>query len=158
MKHLNWVLAVVLVCILAWSVWAAGRTFHGVQRATLTTSSQAAWSGGTFLVPIDDDVEDYRSYVGSIIVRGPIDASAATGAHGAQCSAYVALRTLKGLLWYTVDSVAKAGIPCTVHVDQIANDTLIGKELWIGGRLADSLGDSIATLTFEIVHNITMKE
>lgn len=157
-KHLNLLLAVAVVGVFAWSVWAAGRTYVAKKTAAITTSVQTAWSGGTFSVPVANDCENYRSYVGDIIIRGPIDAGAGTGAHGAQCSAYIALRTIKGFRTYSVDSGAKAGFPCTLHVDQIANDTLIGTEMWIGGRIADSLGDSIATLTFEVIHNITMKE
>ena len=158
MKHLNWILAVVVVGIFAWSVWAAGRTFAKTQSASITTSVQTAWSGGTFLVPVTDEADKYKSYVGDIIIRGPIDAPAGTGAHGAQCSAYIALRTFKGFRWMTVDSGAKAGFPCTLHVDQIGSDTIMGSELWIGGRIADSLGDSIATLTFQVSHNLTLKE
>lgn len=158
MKHLNWILAVVVVGIFAWSVWAAGRTFVNTQSASITTSVQANWSGGTFLVPVTNDADQYRSYVGDIIVRGPIDAGAGTGAHGAQCSAYISLRTLKGFRWMMVDSGAKLGFPCTLHVDQIGSDTIMGTELWIGGRIADSLGDSIATLTFQVLHNLTLKE
>lgn len=158
MKHLNWILAVVVVGIFAWSVWAAGQTFVKVNALPVTTSSQTAWSSSNYTFGITNEADRYRSYVGDFIIRGPIGASAATGVHGAQCSAYVMVKTVKGLRTMTLDSNRFAGIPCTLHVSRMPGDTLLGSELFVTGRVLDSLGDTVATLNFEMVHNLTMKE
>lgn len=127
-----------------------GGKFVDITTDTLTDSSYV--KDTTWLL---GDASQYRSYMLRVVIG-----AAPSTAHGFgnKDTARIVVKTQFRDMYYTLDSVLKTSIPCTLLTSKIINDTLIKENMILMLYMADTCSDTIQTTKYPVKWDLIVKE
>lgn len=127
-------------------VYAEGKVF--AKRTTFSGTIDTSLGGQNITARIDvGKTLDFANLVGDVVLLGPISAP---DGYGVTDTGYIMLRTKKGLLTFTLDSVKDLNLPCSLHTSKMNGDTLIGDEVWLDFIVGDTGDVEVGSITYQI--------